>query len=131
MHSSLFGWLPQTRPFHGPKKRWQDILKDDLSSLMVSDMTRLRTGFVGGIDGVKAPVTSWVINRQLDKCCAGFAEDLLEESMIRLATSASQKDIYLCRIKLVLYSAPPVSGGLEIKEDLLSTSVLLSIRRNQ
>ena len=76
-------------------------------------------------------MTSWVINRQLDKCCAGFAEDLLEESMIRLATSASQKDIYLCRIKLVLYSAPPVSGGLEIKEDLLSTSVLLSMRRSQ
>ena len=94
--------------------------------IMVSGMTRFRTGFVGGIDGV-----SWIINRQLNKCCAGFAEDLLEESVIRLVTSASQKDIYLCRIKLVLYSAPPVNSGLKVKEDLLSTSALLSMRRNQ
>ena len=52
--------------------------------------------------------------------------------MIRLATSASQKDVYLCRIKVVLYSAPPrpVSSGLEVQKGLLSTSVLLSMRRN-
>ena len=38
-------------------------------------MTRLRTGFVGGIDEVKVPVTHWTINRQLDKCCAVFTKD--------------------------------------------------------
>ena len=126
----LFGWLPQTRPFHGPKKRWRDSLKDDLSSLEIND-GEWHDKAQDRIDGVKVPVTSWTVNRQLDKCCAVFAEDLLEESVIRLATSASQKDVYLCRIKLVLYSAPPVNGGLEVKESLLSTSVLLNMRRNQ
>ena len=33
----LFAWLPQARPFHGPKKRWRDMLKDDLTSLGISD----------------------------------------------------------------------------------------------
>jgi len=33
----LFGWLPQTRPFHGPKKRWRDVLKDDLTALGIKD----------------------------------------------------------------------------------------------
>ena len=69
---------------------------------MVSGMTKFRTGFVGGMDGVKLSVTSWTINRHLGKCCAVFAEDLLEENVIRLAISASQMDIYQCRIKLVL-----------------------------
>jgi len=33
----LFGWLPQVRPFHGPKRRWRDVLKSDLRSLGISD----------------------------------------------------------------------------------------------
>ena len=33
----LFGWLPQVRPFHGPKRRWRDIVKSDLQSLGISD----------------------------------------------------------------------------------------------
>ena len=59
--------------------------------MMVSGMTRLRTGYVGGIDGVKVPVTGWTINR-LDGYCAVFAEDLsdLEKSVIRITKSASQ-----------------------------------------
>ena len=60
---------------------------------MVSCMTKLSIGFVGGMDGIKLPVTGWTINRHLDKCCAVFAEDLSEENVIRLATTASQKDV--------------------------------------
>ena len=26
----LFGWLAQVRPFHGPKRRWRDLVKSDL-----------------------------------------------------------------------------------------------------
>ena len=33
----LFGWLAQVRPFHGPKRRWRDLVKSDLQSLEVSD----------------------------------------------------------------------------------------------
>ena len=68
-------------------------------------------------------MTSCTISRQLDKCGTVNAEDLLEENVIRLATSAWQKDVYLCRIELVLYSAPPVNSGFKVKEDLVSISV--------
>ena len=33
----LFGWLAQVRPFHGPKRRWRDLVKSDLHSLGISD----------------------------------------------------------------------------------------------
>ena len=33
----LFGWLAQVRPFHGPKRRWRDLVKSDLQSLEISD----------------------------------------------------------------------------------------------
>ena len=29
----LFGWLPQSRPQGGPKKRWRDVIKADLKDL--------------------------------------------------------------------------------------------------
>ena len=33
----LFGWLAHVRPFHGPKKRWRDLVKSDLQSLGIDD----------------------------------------------------------------------------------------------
>ena len=33
----LFGWLAQVRPFHGPKRRWRDLVKSDLRSLGIGD----------------------------------------------------------------------------------------------
>ena len=34
---ALFGWLPQTRPPGGPRKRWKDQIRKDLKSLGVSE----------------------------------------------------------------------------------------------
>ena len=33
----LFGWLSHSHPFCGPRRRWRDIIKDDLKSVGVSD----------------------------------------------------------------------------------------------
>lgn len=33
----LFGWLPQTRPAHGPRLRWKDRVADDLKRLNIHD----------------------------------------------------------------------------------------------
>ena len=33
----LFGWLAQVQPFHGPKRKWRDLVKSDLQSLGISD----------------------------------------------------------------------------------------------
>jgi len=61
----LFAWLPQTHPFHGPKKRWRDILKADLTSL-----------------GQVRLIAYYVL----------FAGELLDGSVIRPAISVSQRD---------------------------------------
>ena len=32
----LFDWLPQTRPAHGPRRRWRDVIRRDLRFLDLS-----------------------------------------------------------------------------------------------
>ena len=46
----LFGWLPQTRPQGGPRRRWRDVICCDLRAIAMSDK-----------DCYKAPLsrTSW------------------------------------------------------------------------
>ena len=56
--------------------------------MMVSGMTRLRTRYAEGMHGVKVPVTTWTINRQLDGYCAMFAKDLSKEHPKKTFTSA-------------------------------------------
>ena len=34
---ALFGWLPQSRPSGGPKKRWRDMIRQDLKDLGISE----------------------------------------------------------------------------------------------
>ena len=34
--TSLFSWLPHTRPFCGPKRQWRDVIKEDLNFLEVT-----------------------------------------------------------------------------------------------
>ena len=34
---ALFGWLPQPRPPGGPKKRWRDMIRQDLKALGISE----------------------------------------------------------------------------------------------
>ena len=34
---SLFGWLPQTRPPGGPRKRWRDVIRKDLQALGIPE----------------------------------------------------------------------------------------------
>ena len=31
--SVLFAWFPATRPAHGPRRRWRDVVRDDLKAL--------------------------------------------------------------------------------------------------
>ena len=33
----LFGWLPQTRPQGGPRRRWRDVVRCDLRAIAMSD----------------------------------------------------------------------------------------------
>ena len=33
----LFGWLPQTRPCGGPRRRWRDVVKKDLKTVGLGD----------------------------------------------------------------------------------------------
>ena len=33
----LFGWLPQTRPQGGPRRRWRDVIRCDLRAIAMSD----------------------------------------------------------------------------------------------
>jgi len=34
---SLFGWLPQTRPPGGPRKRWRDVIRRDLQAICIPE----------------------------------------------------------------------------------------------
>ena len=33
----LFGWLPQSRPRGGPRRRWRDVLRKDLKEIGISE----------------------------------------------------------------------------------------------
>ena len=33
----LFGWLPKTRPSGGPRRRWRDLAKKDLTAVKVGE----------------------------------------------------------------------------------------------
>ena len=33
----LFGWLPKTRPSRGPRRRWRDLVKKDLTAVKVGE----------------------------------------------------------------------------------------------
>ena len=33
----LFGWLPQPRPAHGPRKRWRDRVRQDLKCFNIDE----------------------------------------------------------------------------------------------
>ena len=34
---TLFGWLPQTRPQGGPRRRWRDLVKSDLKPVGIQE----------------------------------------------------------------------------------------------
>ena len=107
-----FGWLPQTCPFHGPKKRWQEMIYHHCMGInddMVSGMIRLRTRYVGGIQGTCDQLEYQQTRRDSSVLCR------------RSFKRASQIEFYQYWVNLVLHSAPLVNGGLGVKESWQST----------
>lgn len=77
----LFGWLPETRPAHGPRMRWKDRVTSDLRALAVDDwysvaQDRLRWKTISRTlpkpPAVASPTVCAVCNRQF-KSTSGLA----------------------------------------------------------
>ena len=49
--SVLFGWLPQTRPWSGPRRRWRDLAKKDLQQMVLRMMSGTSQLQLRGMDG--------------------------------------------------------------------------------
>ena len=47
--SILFAWFPATRPAHGPRRCWRDVVRDDLKAFtcVLAGMTLLDVAMIG------------------------------------------------------------------------------------
>ena len=49
--SVLFGWLPQPRPWSGPRRRWRDVAKKDFQQIGIKDDEWYRVATASRMDG--------------------------------------------------------------------------------
>lgn len=79
----LFGWLSQTCLFRGPRRKWRDLWRMTLGSVIVADMNELRVEEVG------SQCMEWNYGwaAGTPRMWALFAEEVLGENMTRHAAS--------------------------------------------
>ena len=125
---SLFAWLPQARPFYGPKKRWRDVLKDDLTSLGISDgcwhekaqdRSRWKDTWSQCSCDLEDQQASQVNGVLCTVCQRGKVTELI--------TSVSKRDNCRYKNNLVQFSVMFVRGGSGAEGDWLFTDAMQPI----